>query len=299
MTENVNQRFSDFDLWTTANMIDAMYEGQLAAIAAIKNSLDDIAAACDEATLRLGEMGRLVYVGAGTSGRLAVQDGVELGPTFGWPEERLVFAIAGGMDAMTKSAEGAEDDFEEGAKQMRSAHLTSNDVVIGIAASGNTPYTVGALNEANLMGALTIGMSNNADTLILKEANHAILVETGSEIIAGSTRMKAGTAQKAVLNMLSTAIMSKLGRIYKGLMVDMIVSNDKLENRAINMVSDIANCSTKIAAVSLKQANKNIKVAVLVSLGETAENSRNILLKAQGNLRHALKILDANGDIVA
>ena len=199
MTENVSQRFSDFDQWATQDMIEAMYDGQLVAIAAIKSATNAIAIAADEATARLGENGRLVYVGAGTSGRLSVQDGVELGPTFGWPEERLVFCLAGGMDAMTKSAEGAEDDLNQGAEQMRKAAVNKNDVVIGVAASGNTPFTLGAIREANALGALTIGITNNPDTSILQEAMHPILAETGSELIAGSTRMKAGTAQKAIL----------------------------------------------------------------------------------------------------
>ncbi|MBL4602030.1 MAG: N-acetylmuramic acid 6-phosphate etherase [Emcibacteraceae bacterium] len=292
MTENISQRFSDFDQWTTQNMIEAMYDGQLVAIAAIKSATNAIAIAADEATTRLGKNGRLVYVGAGTSGRLSVQDGVELGPTFGWPEERLVFCLAGGMDAMTKSAEGAEDDLNQGAEQMRKAAVNKNDVVIGVAASGSTPFTLGALREANALGALTIGITNNPDTSILQEAMHPILAETGSELIAGSTRMKAGTAQKAILNMLSTAIMSKLGRVYKGLMVDMIVSNEKLENRAVNMISDIASCTHEKAISALKKADKNIKLAVLISMGESYENSQHMLEKTKGNLRNALKILE-------
>ena len=292
MTENISQRFSDFDQWTTQDMIEAMYDGQLVAIAAIKSATNAIAIAADEATTRLSENGRLVYVGAGTSGRLSVQDGVELGPTFGWPEERLVFCLAGGMDAMTKSAEGAEDDLNQGAEQMRKAAVNKNDVVIGVAASGSTPFTLGALREANALGALTIGITNNPDTSILQEAMHPILAETGSELIAGSTRMKAGTAQKAILNMLSTAIMSRLGRVYKGLMVDMIVSNEKLENRAVNMISDIASCTHETAISALKKADKNIKLAVLISMGESYENSQHMLEKTKGNLRNALKILE-------
>lgn len=296
MTENVSQRFSDFDQWSTQGMVDAMYEGQLVAIAAIKGALEDIALAAEEAAPRLGEKGRLIYVGAGTSGRLGVQDGAELGPTFGWPEERMVFCIAGGLDAMIVSAEGAEDDFEDGVREMQDAKVGPHDIVIGIAASGNTPYTLGAIKEAKSRGAMTIGIANNPATRLLEESEYSILAETGSELIAGSTRMKAGTTQKAILNMLSTAIMSKLGRIYKGLMVDMIVSNKKLEGRAVSMIEDITKCSPETARTALKAADKNIKVAVLISMGASLEDSQNILKEAEGNLRNALTLFTTKGE---
>ncbi len=293
MTEDVSQRFSNFDQWPTQDMIEAMYEGQLMAIAAIKNAVGDIAKAADQAAVCLGENGRLIYVGAGTSGRLSVQDGVELGPTFGWPQQRLVFCMAGGLGALTNSVEGAEDDFEEGASQIRKAKAGVNDVVIGVAASGQTPFTLGAISEANALGTMTIGITNNADTEILKEASYPIVVETGSELIAGSTRMKAGTAQKAILNMLSTAIMSKLGRVYKGYMVDMVISNKKLEIRALNMISDIANCSEQTARSALMKADRNIKIAIVISMGQSLDKSIDILAKAHGNLRNALTMIDA------
>jgi len=296
MTENVSQRFSDFDQWSTQCMIEAMYEGQLAAIAAIKSAVAEIAAAADEAAQRLGDKGRLIYVGAGTSGRLGVQDGAELGPTFGWPLDRMVFCIAGGLEAITISAEGAEDSFDQGVEEMQKAKVGRNDVVIGIAASGKTPYTLGAILEARSLGAMTIGITNNPDTPLLTESEYPILAETGSELIAGSTRMKAGTTQKAILNMLSTAIMSRLGRIYKGLMVDMIVSNKKLEARAVSMIRNITGCAEETAHASLKEANKNIKTAVLISLGESPENSKSILKKAGGNLRQALTMLTSRGE---
>lgn len=288
MTENVSQRFVDFDQWSTRDTIEAMYEGQLTAIAAIKTAVGDIAHAAEDAANRLGKKGRLIYVGAGTSGRLAVQDGAELTPTFGWPQDRIVFCIAGGMSALTVSSEGAEDDYDDGATQMKKAAVGKDDVIFCVAASGKTPFTLGALNEANARGAMTVGISNNSDTPILADATHAILVETGSELIAGSTRMKAGTTQKAILNMLSTAIMARLGRIYKGLMVDMIVSNKKLEGRAINMICDITDCSADVASSSLKKANLNIKAAVLITLGESPASSEKLLAQAGGNLRKAL-----------
>ena len=294
MTEDICQRFVDFDQWTTADTIAAMYDGQLSAVAAVKPAIMDIALAADQAVLRLGKTGRLIYVGAGTSGRLAVQDAAELRPTFGWPQERIIFCIAGGLQALTISSEGAEDDIDDGKTQIKNVNVSKNDVVIGVAASGKTPFTLGALQEANTMGALTIGIANNPDTPILSESNHAILAQTGSEIIAGSTRMKAGTAQKAILNMLSTAIMTRLGHVYKGFMVDMIVSNNKLEGRAINMICKIANCSHDIAKASLNDANKNIKTAILIALGQSSADAQGILEQSDGNLRNALAILEKN-----
>ena len=296
MTEELCQRFADFDQWSTADAIAAMYEGQLMAIAAIKPAILDIASAADQAVLKLGETGRLIFVGAGTSGRLAVQDAAELGPTFGWPQDRAVFCIAGGLQALTISAEGAEDDSDEGLAQIRNIKAGKNDVVIGVAASGKTPFTLGALQEAKTMGALTIGIANNPNTPILQAVDHAILAQTGSEIIAGSTRMKAGTAQKAILNMLSTAIMTRLGRVYKGFMVDMVVSNNKLEHRAISMICSITNCSNKTAQSALKDANENIKTAVLIALGQNPVSAKRILTQSGDNLRDALTIVEAKND---
>jgi N-acetylmuramic acid 6-phosphate etherase len=291
MTEKFNPKFLDFDLWPTEDAIMAMYNSQIEAVSAIKTAIPNITEAAVAAALRLGTTGRLVYCGAGTSGRLAVQDGAELTPTFGWPKDRLIYCMAGGINALTNSIEGAEDKEADGAKLIEGAGIGQNDVFFGVAASGKTPFTLGALKQANKQGGLTIGISNNPNTPILEEANFGILIETGSEVIAGSTRMKAGTAQKIVLNMLSTAMMSKLGRIYNGLMVDMIVSNKKLENRAIYMVASITNCSIDEASKALAQANKNIKLATLLALGETPEFALRILRKTQGNLREALAIV--------
>ena len=179
MTEKVSKHFADFDVWSTSDMVDAMYQGQVAAINAMKSSLTVIAGAAEAAADRLGDTGRLIYVGAGTSGRLAIMDGAELTPTFGWPRERLVFCIAGGPSAITVSVEGAEDSYDDGASEMREINVNNNDVVIGVAASGTTPYTLGAIDQAGKLGALTIGIANNADTPILQNAAQAILAETG------------------------------------------------------------------------------------------------------------------------
>ncbi|MEM8817491.1 MAG: N-acetylmuramic acid 6-phosphate etherase, partial [Pseudomonadota bacterium] len=172
------------------------------------------------------------------------------------------------------------------------AKIDEHDVVIGVAASGTTPYTVSALRAAAAAGALTIGIANNPDTPLLSSVQHSILVETGGELVAGSTRMKAGTAQKAILNMLSTAIMLRLDRIYKGQMVDMIVSNNKLEDRAARIVSDISGCAETVATRSLTAANRNIKQAVLIARGLSPADSQNVLRRAEGSLRRALSEID-------
>jgi N-acetylmuramic acid 6-phosphate etherase len=288
-TEAQDLRFTDIDQWPTVDAVDAMLEGQLAALTAIKGATLAIANAANEAAERLKRGGRLVYAGAGTSGRVSVQDGVELGPTFGWPEERLAYLVAGGVDALVRSAEGAEDDYEGARAEIEALAIGANDVVIGVAASGRTRYTIGAIEAAREAGALTIAIANNADSALLHAAEHALLAATGSEIIAGSTRMKAGTAQKAMLNMLSTAIMLRLGRVYKGLMVDMQISNDKLLARGVDMVAKISGCSNEAAEDALAQTDRNIKAAILVAMGETPIAAKALLEYHHGILRSALE----------
>lgn len=280
-TETIDPRYVDIDQWPTVSAVEAMLEGQLAAVAAIGSQTGAIARAVDAAAARLGRTGRLVYVGAGTSGRIAVQDGVELYPTYNWPQDRLVFLMAGGLEALTEAAEGAEDDADAARAEIAAAHVGPNDVVIGVAASGRTPYTVAALKAARAVGALTIGLSNNEGTLLLATADHALVAATGTEIVAGSTRMKAGTAQKAVLNMLSTAIMLRMGLVYKGRMVNMRVSNDKLRLRGQAMVRDIAQVDMDDAARALDAAGLDIRQAVLIALGAGTEEAA-ALLEAHG-----------------
>jgi N-acetylmuramic acid 6-phosphate etherase len=270
-------------------MMTAMYEGQLAAAAAVRSALGPIAAAVEDAVPALKRGGRIVYAGAGTSGRIGVQDGTELTPTFDWPEDRVAFAIAGGLDALVKSAEGAEDNADAGADAMTSARIGPDDVVIGLAASGTTPFTVGALRAASSAGAVTIAVANNPEAALFEVARHCILVDTGSEVIAGSTRMKAGTAQKIVLNLISTALMVKLGRVYRGLMVDMRARNAKLRRRAEVMVSDIVGCDAADAARRLMDAGGDVKTAVLLGLGVSTIEARQLLDRHNGNLRSALK----------
>ena len=287
-TEQIDARYRDLDSWTALEMIAAMYEGQQAAIAAVGRALAAIAVAVDAAVPGLLEGGRIIYVGAGTSGRIAVQDGAELTPTFDWPPERVVFLLAGGLTALTQSIEGAEDDGSGGARAVEDTKPTSQDVVIGIAASGTTPYTVGAIRAANAAGAVTIALANNPHSPLLKNARYPILVETGAEVIAGSTRMKAGTAQKVVLNLLSTAIMARMGRVYRGLMVHLRARNAKLRQRAKGIVAQIAGCSNDDAERHLDSAGGDVKNAILLGCGLTLDQAAAILQRHRGNLRAAL-----------
>ena len=284
-TEEVDPRFADLDAWQLSAAMEAMWEGQLAAISAIGHALPYITAATEAATSALGDRGRIVYVGAGTSGRVAVQDGAELSPTFAWPNERVGFIVAGGETAFVTSVEGAEDDVDDAARQVNAARLTPQDVVIAVAASGTTPFTVAALQQADLSGAVTIGVANNPGTALLQSAKFPILVETGRELIAGSTRMKAGTAQKVVLNLISSGIMLRLGRVYRGMMVNMQPTNAKLKRRAEVMVAQIAQCDAPQAARSLEEAEGEIKIAVLLALGADQADAEALLRQCNGNLR--------------
>lgn len=288
-TETVSARYATLDLWPTTDAVEAMLEGQLAAAAAVRSATSVIAAAAEAAADRLrGGEGRLIYAGAGTSGRIAVQDGVELGPTFDWPESRLVYLLAGGEQAITASVEDAEDDADDGRKLIVDAKTTKHDVVIGVAASGQTPFTVAAVEAARETGALTIGIAGNADTRLLTASAFGILLPTGEEVIAGSTRMKAGTAQKIALNLLSTAIMLRLGLVHGNLMVAMRSNNKKLVQRAMEIVSSIAGSSSEAASSALIQTEGDIRTAVLVARGMTLDDARAELAAANGVLRQAM-----------
>jgi N-acetylmuramic acid 6-phosphate etherase len=287
-TEQISPRYLNLDSWSTAEMMAAMYEGQLSAAAAVRGALNDIAAAVDDAVPALQRGGRIVYAGAGTSGRIAVQDGTELPPTFGWPADRVVYAMAGGLGALVESVEGAEDDEEAGAAAMTDAGIGPDDVVLGIAASGTTPFTIGALRAASAAGAVTIALANNADAPLFVVARHRILVETGTEVIAGSTRMKAGTAQKIVLNLFSSAVMVQLGRVYLGMMVHMRASNAKLRQRAEGMVRQIVGCDAESAARYVEQAEGDVKTAVMLGFGLNPAEAAAVLERHKGNLRDAV-----------
>jgi N-acetylmuramic acid 6-phosphate etherase len=293
-TEHISPRYVDLDSWSTAEIVSAMYEGQLAAAAAVRAALPSIGAAVDDAVPALQRGGRIVYVGAGTSGRIGVQDGTELTPTYDWPAERLVFAMAGGMEALIKSAEGAEDSETAGAQAMADAKIGANDVVVGIAASGTTPFTIGALRAATAAGAVTIAVANNPGAPLFEVARHRVLTDTGSEVVAGSTRMNAGTAQKIVLNLISTALMVKLGRVYRGLMVDMRARNAKLRRRAAAILIEIVGCTEAEAARCLEQTDGDLKTAILVGLGLNRGDASRLLQQHGGNLRSAINAKTGN-----
>ncbi|NBB69209.1 MAG: N-acetylmuramic acid 6-phosphate etherase, partial [Alphaproteobacteria bacterium] len=274
-TEEVSPRFEELDRWPAAEVVDALVQGQLAAVAVVHAARGAIAAAAEAAAARLERGGgRLVYVGAGTSGRLAVQDGVELVPTYGWPEARLVYLTAGGEAALTRSVEGAEDDAPAARAALAARAVGPADVVVAVAASGRTPYAVAAVEAARVAGALTVALANVAPAPLLAAAEMPIALATGAEVVAGSTRLAAGTAQKAALGTLSTAIMVRLGRTYGNLMVDVAARNTKLDARRIAMVRRIAGVEAGAAEAALVAADGHAKTAVLVARGDDAATAR-------------------------
>ena len=289
-TELINPRYRDLDAWDPLFALQAMWEGQMAAAAAVQSALPAIAAAAVAAATRLADGGRLVYAGAGTSGRIGVQDGAELPPTFDWPQERLLLLMAGGDGAFTRSIENAEDDRAAGAAAVASHAIGRADVVVGTAASGSTPFTDAVLLAARAAGALTIGLSNSAGGTVLASADHPILVETGAEVIAGSTRMKAGTAQKIVLNLFSSQVMVQLGRVHLGLMVDMQARNVKLRLRAIRMLRYITGISDEARLrTALAGADGRVKTAVLLVHGLDRSAADTLLARNHGSLRLTLQ----------
>jgi N-acetylmuramic acid 6-phosphate etherase len=295
-TESIDPRYADIDSWPTEDAIAAMVEGQRRAVDALAAQVAALSAAAKAAAARLGRGdGRLIYAGAGTSGRVAVQDGVELTPTFGWPGARLAYLMAGGLDALTASQEGAEDDRAAAAAGIAAMKVGPADVVIAVAASGHTPFTLSAVEAARARGALTIGLANNPGAPLLAAAEHPILLDTGSEVISGSTRMNAGTAQKAALNILSTAIMLRLGKVYRGQMVDMIISNIKLRQRAITMIRLLAGCDEARASGALAEAGDRIAPAVLIAMGQSAADAQALLARHGGVLRDAVAALRGPG----
>lgn len=288
-TETADPRHADLATRPLADAVEAMWEGQRSAVAAVQSQLGVIAAAADAAAARLrGGTGRIAYAGAGTSGRLGVQDGVELVPTFGWDRARLAFLIAGGDAALTGAVEGAEDDEDAARAAVVAEALGPHDVMIAIAASGRTPFTCAALEAARAAGSLAIGIANNQGTRLLAAADHAIVLETGSEVIAGSTRMGAGTAQRATLTVLSSAIMVALGRVHRGRMVAMLPTNAKLRTRGAAMVADLAGVGNAEARAAFGAAEGDVSVAVLIARGMTLADAREALARHGGVLADAL-----------
>jgi N-acetylmuramic acid 6-phosphate etherase len=269
-----------------------MIEGQFAAVAAVhaaRPALERAALAIEE---RLRAGGRLVYAGAGTSGRLAVQDGAELMPTFSWPSERLLLLMAGGDDALLRAVEGAEDTPDEAAALIYRHRIDAKDVLIAVAASGSTPFTLACLREVAVRGALTVGIANNADTPLLNEAEHPVWLDTGAEPIAGSTRMKAGTAQRVALTLLSSLVMIRLGRVYEGLMVDVQPSNRKLVRRSEAILAQLTGHSRDQVRDALRQAKGSVKLALLLLEGRSLDEARGALDTASGDLRAAKTLIE-------
>jgi N-acetylmuramic acid 6-phosphate etherase len=287
-TEGVDPRYLYIDRWPAEAAVQAMLEGQMAAVAALSSQVGAIAAASEAAAERLAGGGRLAYAGAGTSGRVAIQDGVELTPTYNWPEARLVFLMAGGPGALLAAVEGAEDDADAARANVAAARIGPADVLVAVAASGRTPFALAALEAARGAGALTIAVANNPGTPMLAAAEHAILADTGPEAVAGSTRMKAGTAQKAALNLFSTATMLRLGLVHQGLMVNMRVSNAKLRARAQAMVRDLAGVDQAVAEAALVEAGNDIRHAVLIARGFSLVEAGARLARHDGRLHEAL-----------
>lgn len=291
-TESISPRFRELDRWPAAQVLLAMWEGQLAAVAAVRAALPALESAAEAALPRLARGGRLVYAGAGTSGRIGVQDGAELPPTFDWPEDRLVLLMAGGAAAFTRSVENAEDDRAAAQRDVAAHAIGGDDVAIGIAASGSTPYTTTVISECAQRGALTIGIANSPGGALLAAASHPILIETGAEVIAGSTRMMAGTAQKVVLNLFSTLVMVRLGRIHRGLMVDMNARNAKLRQRAVRMLHDLTGQDDAAIRAALDEAGGRVKTAVLILRGLDRASADSLLALHAGHLHAALAGLD-------
>jgi N-acetylmuramic acid 6-phosphate etherase len=283
-TEMTLDDYQDADTWPAEEALEAMLDNQFSAFAAVALAVPSLATAVTAAAERLRACGRLIYCGAGASGRLAVQDGVELYPTFGWPAERLVYLVAGGELALTRSVEGAEDDADAGVRQVVALHPCATDVLVAVSASGTTRYTRAVQDTARSAGAITIAMANNRDAPLLAEADHPVLLETGPEFLAGSTRMTAGTAQKIALNLFSTRLMTELGRVYHGHMVDMIPGSAKLVARAKGMVAAIAGVPAARAAAAWEEAGGNVKVAVLMLDGMKRVEAEARLADAAGRL---------------
>ncbi len=264
-TERADPRFRDLETYPLPDLLGMMLAGQDTALAAVRAALPAIEGAVTAAAplLAEGRVGRLAYAGAGTSGRLAMLDGAELTPTFGWPASRCVFLVAGGASSASVAQEGAEDGVEAARAACEGAGLGGGDVLIALAASGRTPFTLAAAAAARRAGVLTIGIANDPEAPLLAACRYPILLRTGPEVLAGSTRMAAGTAQKIALTLLSTAIMIRNGKVFRGRMVDMRPTNDKLRERAARIVSDVTGCDGTQAQAALAEERYDIRAAIL------------------------------------
>ncbi len=288
-TETPSTQHAQLDQYSVEALVAALVEDQTQALRAVQAAQPSITAAVQAMAPRIAAGGRLIYVGAGTSGRLGILDSVELFPTFSWPHERAIALLAGGLGAMFEAVEGAEDDRAKGASDLRLLYPVYNDVVLLVAASGTTPYVLGALQAARTVGALTVGIANNVGTPLTAGADIGITIDTGSEVISGSTRLKAGTAQKIVLNTLSSALMVRLNKVYGNLMVDMHATNAKLVERAVRLTMHATGVEADIARGVLERCQFQVKVAIVALLKNTSiEDAQNLLDATDGNVRRAL-----------
>lgn len=288
-TEQPNPNSTDIDNLSTTGIVTTINSEDAKVALAIEQVIPNIAEAIDAITQAIQNGGRLIYVGAGTSGRLGILDAVECVPTFSTPPELVQGLIAGGEKALITAVEGSEDYPEHGKRDLMNLELSSTDIVCGIAASGRTPYVIGALEYAKSINTKTIALACNVPSAILDIAGIAIGVEVGPEVITGSTRMKSGTAQKMVLNMLSTGTMIKLGKVYGNLMVDVKVTNQKLADRASRLVMKIAKVDKTEADSLLKQTNNEVKTAIVMYKHNiSAEEARTLLNQTNGSLRQVI-----------
>ncbi len=289
-TEQINEELLDLDLQSDHSILTLLAQSQSRAQQSAQAAIPALADAVKAASERLrNPTGRLIMVGAGASGRLAVQDGAELWPTYGWPAERLVLKIAGGTNALLRSIEGVEDDQNNAEQQVQELKLCKHDVVVALAASGSSPWTVSWMIHARKQSALTIGIANNPDTALLIASEHPIFLNSGEEVLAGSTRMAAGTAQKIILNMFSTLLMIRLNKTYGNLMVDMAATNAKLNDRRLRMLHTLIPSIDELTAQNaLNEANGWVKLAALLCLGLKKQEALNMLDACSGSLRAAM-----------
>lgn len=288
-TETPSDRHPDLDLYPTADLVAAFTADQMHAAAVVHAAGPQLARAVDAAVPRIAAGGRLLYAGAGTSGRLGLLDSVELYPTFSWPKDRAVALLAGGRAAMFEAVEGAEDDRAQGAADLRALTPTAQDVVIALAASGATPYVLGVLEAAMAAGALTIGIANNPGAPVTAQAAVGITLDTGSETISGSTRLKAGTAQKIALNTLSSSIMVRLHKVHGNLMVDVLPTNAKLFRRTVTLTMRATRADEATARAALEASGHKVKVAIVAILKKTdAASAEAALAAVGGSVRQAI-----------
>lgn len=290
VSEGRNPETMDIDLLPSLEIVKRINQQDKLVPLAVEKVLPEIAQAVDKITQAFKSGGRLVYMGAGTSGRLGILDASECPPTFGVSDQMVIGLIAGGSDAILKAKEGAEDSPELGVADLKSIEFSDKDVVVGIAASGRTPYVIGALEYANDLGATTVALSCNPDSIIAEVAQIAISPVVGPEALTGSTRLKSGTAQKLVLNMLTTASMIRLGKSYQNLMVDVKATNKKLVARAARIVMQATECDKQQAVTVLEQTEYDVKLAILMILtGMDVDSARNQLQHQEGFLRRAVE----------